>query len=44
MKLREDINDFISTIPNNVKIVAATKYVTPLEMRDLYNVVINNIG
>ena len=44
MKLREDINDFISTIPKNVKIVAATKYVTPLEMRDLYNVGINNFG
>lgn len=32
------------TIPSNVVIVAATKYFTPREMRELYNTGINNFG
>lgn len=44
MKLREDIKEFIETIPSDVLVVAATKYVTPIEMRDLYNSGINNFG
>lgn len=44
MKLREDIKDFINSIPNNVNIVAATKYVGPTEMIDLYNSGINSFG
>ena len=35
--LREDIDDFIKTIPENVKIVAATKYVDANTMLELYN-------
>ena len=34
--LRNDIDEFIKTIPSNVKIVAATKYVSSDEMLDLY--------
>ena len=35
--LREDIKEFLSTIPESVRVVAATKYVGPNEMIDLYN-------
>lgn len=42
--LRKDIDEFIKTIPNNVNIVAATKYVGSDEMRDLYNHGIKNFG
>ena len=34
--LREDIDAFIKTIPENVKIVAATKYVDANTMLELY--------
>jgi pyridoxal phosphate enzyme (YggS family) len=44
MHLREDIKEFLETIPNNVTIVAATKYVSDIEMRDLYNANITNFG
>lgn len=36
--------EIIKTIPSNVVIVAATKYFTPTEMRELYNTGINNFG
>ena len=39
--LREDINEFLNTIPNDVCIVAATKYVDSNQMRKLYE---NNIN
>jgi PLP dependent protein len=42
--LRKDIDSFLKTIPSNVVLVAATKYVTPLEMKDLLNHGINNFG
>ncbi len=42
--VREDIDSFLKTIPSNVTIVAATKYVTPLEMKDLLKHGINNFG
>ena len=36
MHLREDIDDFLLTIPNGVTVVAATKYVGTSEMLELY--------
>jgi len=42
--LREDIDNFISQIPDNVKIVAATKYVGVKEMIELYNHNIKDFG
>ncbi len=42
--LREDIKDFLNTIPKDVTIVAATKYVGYNEMIDLYNAGVNNFG
>ena len=44
MKLREDISTFLSTIPNNVTLVAATKYVDASEMKKMLDVGINNFG
>ena len=44
MKLRKDINDFLKTIPKDVIVVAATKYVDSIEMRALFNSGINNFG
>ena len=35
MHLREDIDDFLLTIPNGVTVVAATKYVGTSEMLEL---------
>ena len=35
--LREDIDEFLKTIPENVNVVAATKYVNASDMIDLYN-------
>ena len=37
MVLRDDIKDFLKTIPRGVRVVAATKYVGPNEMLDLFN-------
>ncbi len=42
--LREDIDEFIKTIPQNVTIVAATKYVDSKDMIDLYNHGVHNFG
>lgn len=42
--LREDILEFISEIPNNVEIVAATKYVDVEQMRKLYDSGIHSFG
>ena len=42
--LREDIDEFLKSIPSDVTIVAATKYVGPTEMMDLYNHNIKNFG
>ena len=42
--LRTDIKEFINTIDKNVNIVAATKYVTSNEMKELLSVGITNFG
>ena len=42
--VREDLKDFIKTIPSNVTIVAATKYVEADDMKELYRKGINNFG
>lgn len=42
--VREDIKEFISTIPNNVAIVAATKYVDVDDMEILLKSGITNFG
>lgn len=44
MKIREDIQEFISTIPSNVTLVAATKYVDSSEMRNLFKNRVTNFG
>ena len=44
MKIREDIQKFISTIPSNITLVAATKYVDSSEMRNLFKNGITNFG
>lgn len=44
MKIREDIQKFISTIPSNVTLVAATKYVDSSEMRNLFKNGVTNFG
>lgn len=42
--VREDIKEFLSTIPKNVTLVAATKYVDAKEMETLLANGINNFG
>lgn len=42
--VREDIKEFIETIPSNVTIVAATKYVDADDMKKLLEAGINNFG
>ncbi len=42
--LREDIDLFLKEIPNDVLVVAATKYVTSKEMLELYNHNIKDYG
>ena len=42
--VRKDIQDFIKTIPDNVTLVAATKYIDAEDMLDLYRNGINNFG
>ena len=44
MKVRDDIKQFASTIPNNVTLVAATKYVDSEQMKILFNNGITNFG
>lgn len=44
MKVREDIKKFISTIPSNITLVAATKYIDASEMNVLFNAGITNFG
>lgn len=44
MKIREDIQKFISTIPSNITLVAATKYVESSEMRNLFKNGVTNFG
>ena len=42
--IRKDIKEFLSTIPENVTLVAATKYVGPEDMEVLLENGINNFG
>ena len=42
--VREDIKDFINTIPQDVTIVVASKYVDENDIKTLLDVGINNIG
>lgn len=42
--IRLDLDSFISSIPNNVTIVAATKYVNSEEMKELYKHHIKDFG
>ena len=42
--VREDIKEFLNTIPKNVTLVAATKYVGPEDMEVLLQNGINNFG
>ncbi len=44
MRLREDIKEFVNTIPRDICIVSATKYVGFEEMMDLLDNGINNFG
>ena len=44
MELRTDIKEFLKTIPQNVCVVAATKYVDDTQMLNLLNNGINNFG
>lgn len=44
MKVRKDIKEFINTLPKNVTLVAATKYVDVPVMNDLLSNGINNFG
>lgn len=44
MQLRDDIKNFINSIPSNVTLVAATKYVSFEEMKVLFDNGINNFG
>ena len=42
--VRKDILDFKKTLPSNVTLVAATKYLTAIEMKDFLKAGINNFG
>lgn len=42
--IREDIKEFVKSIPDNVTLVAATKYVNADDMRELYKNSITNFG
>ena len=42
--IRKDIKDFIKTIPQDITLVAATKYGNSDDLRDLYNAGVTNFG
>lgn len=44
MRVREDISNFYQTIPSEITLVAATKYVDAAELKKLYEVGIKNFG
>ena len=44
MQVRKDISNFYQSIPSDVTLVAATKYVDSEQMRKLYEVGIKNFG
>lgn len=43
-KVRDDISSFIKSIPSDVSLVAATKYIDAAKMESLLNARINNFG
>lgn len=42
--IRKDIKEFLNTIPSNVTLVAATKYISATDMRELFNAGVHNFG
>ena len=42
--LRKDLKEFLSTIPTDVTLVAATKYIEANDMRELYSFGVSNFG
>ena len=44
MKLRDDITSFLATLPKEVTLVAASKYVDAVEIKKMYNAGIVNFG
>lgn len=42
--VRKDIKEFVDTLPKNVTLVAATKYLTADEMKDFLKAGVNNFG
>ena len=44
MKVRSDLKKFLSTIPDNVTLVAASKYVDASEIKKAYELGIANFG
>lgn len=42
--VRKDIKEFLKTLPENVTLVAATKYLSSEEMKDFLNAGVNNFG
>ncbi|MBQ6920542.1 MAG: YggS family pyridoxal phosphate-dependent enzyme [Bacilli bacterium] len=44
MKVRNDIREFIKTVPSDITLVAATKYVDSIEMKSLFNSGVTNFG
>lgn len=44
MQVRNDIKEFLKTIPSNIEVVAATKYVDAAEIKKLYDSGITSYG
>ena len=44
MKLRDDITSFLATLPKEVTLVAASKYVDAIEIKKMYDAGITNFG
>ena len=42
--IREDLRDFVNSIPKNITLVAATKYINSDDMRELYKNGVTNFG
>lgn len=42
--IRPDIKDFLNTIPNNVNLVAATKYGSASDLRELFDAGVHSFG
>lgn len=42
--IRRDIKDFLKTLPKNITLVAATKYGSVDDLKDLYDAGVNNFG